>query len=268
MQNYDKIYFDKLKSKNVKATYIQEDLTDKTISKIKDNNYEAISTFVNSQMNAQNIKILATHGIKYVFQRSAGFNNIDLAAAKKVGIKVFRVPSYSPESIAEFAMANLYALSRDIVISDEKIKNHNFAIDGLVGQLVGGKTLGVIGTGLIGQLFIKLAIANNLKVIVFDDFQKKHNFQLADQLGFKFVTLNKLCKESDYISLHIPLLPSTKYIINKNTLSLMKSSVRIINTARGALINTIDLLDALENNVIHSAALDVYENEGEYYYFD
>ena len=265
---YDRTYFDKLKKDYAEITYVKEDLTTETVDKTNSKEYEAICTFVNSDVSKGIIDTLANNGIKFIFQRSAGFNNIDIEHAKSKGIKVYRVPGYSPESIAEFAMANIYALARKLVISNKKISKYNFSIEGHTGIRVAGKIVGVIGAGLIGQLFIKLAKGNGLTPIVYDDYLKEHKPEVAKKLGFKFVTLEELCKQSDFISLHAPLLPSTKYIINAKNLKLMKQTTIIINTARGPLINTKELLDALDANIIDAAALDVYENEGSYFFYD
>ena len=230
--------------------------------------YDAVCTFVNCDGNAAILEELAKNGVKFIFQRSAGYNNIDLRKAEELGIKVYRVPAYSPEAVAEHAFTLLTALNRNIHLAYQRTSEKNFSLNGLQGDTISLQTIGVMGAGRIGQAFIKIAKGFGAEVIVFDEFAEKHFPQTAKELGFKYVSKDKLFKESDYISLHLPLMESTKYIICKENLEKMKKSVIIINTARGGLINTADLLDALDYGRIRGAGLDVYENEQGVFFFD
>lgn len=229
---------------------------------------EGISTFVNCDVNAKVLTKLSEYGVKFIFQRSAGYNNIDLAKAKELGIKVYRVPAYSPEAVAEFAMTLLTAINRNIHIAYNRTRDKNFALDGLQGDTISGKTIGVLGAGRIGQCFIKIAKGFGAKVIVYDEYAQKNFPDTAEKLGFTYVNKETVFKESNFVSLHLPLMDSTKHIINNETLSLMKSDAIIINTSRGGLVKTEDLLSFLDSGKIRGAGLDVYENEAGVFFFD
>ena len=267
-KKYDKNSFAKALEGNEEITikYTTQRLKPETLEKAEGT--DAICTFVNCIVDANSLLKLHKMGIKYIFQRSAGYNNIDLKKANELGIKVYRVPAYSPEAVAEFAMTLLTAVNRNIAIAYNRTTHKNFALEGLLGDTIFGQTIGVVGSGRIGQSFIKIAKGFGVKIIVLDEFAEKNFPDTAEDLGFDYVSKETLFKESDYISLHAPLLPSTKYMVNKETLSLMKENAIIINTARGQLINTSDLLDALDHGKIRGAGLDVYENEQGIFFFD
>lgn len=265
-KQYDETTFKKVLPKEVTIEWIKSGLSEDTVHKAK--GYDAICIFVNCDASAPILEKLAAGGVKYIFQRSAGYNNIDLKKATQLGIKVFRVPAYSPEGVAEFAMTLLTAINRNIHIAHMRTSHKNFALEGLQGETISGMTIGVLGAGKIGQCFIKIANGFGARVIVFDEYASKNFPQTAKDLNFEYVDKQTFFKESDFISIHAPLTPDTTHIINKDTLALMKESAIIVNTARGALINTSDLLDALDHGKIRGAGLDVYENEEGVFFFD
>ena len=264
-KNYDKKTFRHF-NKNHVVDFFKIELKPHTAERVK--GYDAICAFVNSDGSKETLTKLKKIGIKYWFQRSAGYDNIDLKTAKKLGIRVFRVPAYSPEAVAEHAMTLLMALNRNIHLASNRTKIGNFSLSGLQGETLINSTIGIMGAGRIGQCFIKICKGLGSKVIVYDDYVKNSSPNLAKDLGFKFVDKTTLFKNSDYISLHMPLFPSTKYIINKDAIKDMKKNVLIINTSRGALINTEDLIWGLDNGYIRGAGLDVYENETGWFFID
>ena len=264
-KNYDKKTFRHF-NKNHIIDFFKIELKPHTAIRAKD--YDAICAFVNSNGSKETLSELKKAGVKYWFQRSAGYDNVDLKSAKKLGIRVFRVPAYSPEGVAEHAMTLLMALNRNIHLASNRTKIGNFSLSGLQGETLINSTIGVMGAGRIGQCFIKICKGLGSKVIVYDDYVKNSSPNLAKDLGFKFVDKTTLFKNSDYISLHMPLFPSTKYIINKDAIKDMKKNVLIINTSRGALINTEDLIWGLDNGYIRGAGLDVYENETGWFFID
>ena len=265
-KKYDRKTFDKANINKHDLLYINERLKDTNTIFSKD--CEGVCTFVNCNLSSKVIEKLAKNGVKYIFQRSAGYNNIDLKKAKELGINVYRVPAYSPEGVAEHAMTLLTAINRNIHIAYNRTSNKNFSLEGLQGETISGMTIGVLGAGRIGQAFIKIAKGFGAEVIVYDEFAAKNFPDTAKKFGFKYVDKETVFKESDFISLHLPLFPTTKYIVNKKTLALMKERAIIVNTSRGQLINTEDLLEALDYGKIRGAGLDVYEKEEGIFFYD
>ena len=217
-----------------------------------------ISVFTSDQVSADILSMLKIEGIKFIVTRSTGFDHIDIKKATELGIKVANVPGYSPHAIAEHAVALMLALSRHLVRSHEKVKQFDFSIDELVGFNLEGKTVGIIGTGKIGEVVCKILNGFGCNFIAFDI---KENKGLVDQYGLKYVTMETLCNLSDIITLHAPLNEKTKYLIDKKSISNMKDGVMLINTSRGKLVNTCDILEALDNRKISYLGMDVYENE-------
>ncbi|WKX02601.1 2-hydroxyacid dehydrogenase [Candidatus Mycoplasma mahonii] len=265
-KRYDEKTFTLANNNKHELVFRTERLTIKNVNEAM--GYDAVCVFVNCNGSKKILKIIHELGIKFWFQRSAGYNNVDLKTAKKYDIKVFRVPAYSPEAVAEHAITLITAINRNIHIAYIRTSMKNFALNGLEGETIYGQTIGVLGAGRIGQSFIKIAKGFGAKVIVYDEYAEKNFPDTAKQLGFEYVNKETVFKESNYISLHLPLLPSTKYIVNKETLKLMKENAIIVNTSRGQLINTSDLLDALDHGIIRGAGLDVYENENGVFFFD
>ncbi|WP_298493684.1 2-hydroxyacid dehydrogenase [uncultured Algibacter sp.] len=256
-------YLEDLNRGKHKLTFIEDSLTSDTA--IKAIGYEAISIF--SADNASNIVLekLKDFGVKHITLRSAGFDNVNLFSAKDLGVKVANVPAYSPHAIAEHAVAILMALNRHILLSNERVKRFNFDINNLVGFDLNNKTVGILGTGKIGSVMTKIMHGFGCKLLGFDINENKN---LSEQYHLKYVSLNALCKEADIISIHLPLNTETQYLINKKTINLMKPNCLIINTARGAVINSKDLLDALINKDISGFATDVYEHEKSVFFKD
>jgi D-lactate dehydrogenase len=190
--------------------------------------------------------------------RCAGYNNVDLEAAKELGLPIVRVPEYSPYAVAEHALALILALNRKITRAYNRVREGNFSLEGLVGFDLHGKTVGIIGTGKIGGVFARLIHGFGCDILAYDI---KQNSELVEQLGVRYVPLAELYQKSDVISLHVPLLPQTRQIINAKAIAQMKDGVFLINTSRGALIDTRALLEGLKSQKIGAAGLDVYEEE-------
>lgn len=227
--------------------------------------YEIICLFVNDQVTAPMMAQLKKYGVKLIALRCAGYNNIDLKAATEQQIRVVRVPAYSPHAVAEHALALMLTLNRKTHKAYNRTRDNNFTIGGLLGFDMAGKTVGIIGTGQIGKVLIKILNGFDMKVLAYDVVQDE---KAAQALNFKYVPLETLFKESDIISLHCPLNKQTEHLINAKSIGLMKSGVMIINTGRGKLIDTPDLIQGLKNKKIGCAGLDVYEEESQYFFED
>ena len=227
--------------------------------------YDAVCVFVNDKLDKETIDILKNAGIKLIILRCAGFNNVDLEAAESANIKVVRVPAYSPHAVAEHAVALLMALTRKIPHAYLRTRSGNFTLDGLTGRDLNGLTAGVMGTGKIGKCMADILNGFGMKVILYDVYPST---DWAKEKGYEYVTLVDLFKRADVLTLHCPLTDTTKHIINDKSLELMKKDAVIINTGRGALIETAALVKALKQNLIGGAALDVYEEESKYFFND
>src|SRR5882672_363062 len=225
---------------------------------------DAVCVFVNDRVNAQVIGSLAKKDVKVIALRCAGFNNVDLQAAKANGIKVCRVPAYSPEAVAEHAVAMLLTLNRKTHKAYNRVREQNFSLNGLLGFDVYGKTVGVVGTGNIGKAFCKIMLGFGCKVIANDVVANKE----LEELGVTFVSLPEILKQSDIISLHCPLNDQTQHIINSNSIAFMKKGVMLINTSRGGLIDTKSVIDALKSKHIGYLGIDVYEQEEKLFFRD
>lgn len=225
---------------------------------------DVVCVFVNDECNAQVIDLLVKYGVKLIALRCAGFNNVDMAAAKGK-ISVVRVPAYSPHAVAEYAVTLMLCLNRKVYRSVQRTREGNFKLKGLMGFDMYGKTVGIIGMGRIAKELVKIVRGFGMKVLAYDlcpdeAFAREHQVRM--------VTLDELYAESDIISLHCPLTDDTRYIINTESISKMKKGVMIINTGRGKLIKTEDLIQGLRTHEVGSAALDVYEEEQNYFYED
>lgn len=261
-KDYDRKLFDEYnKNYNYEITYYESKLSIETVHLAK--GHDVVCIFVNDKADKPVLDKLNGYGVKLIALRCAGFNNVDLTNLGN--LRAVRVPNYSPYAVAEHATALLLNINRKIYKSYQRVKKYNFAIDGLLGFDVHGKTVGVIGTGKIGKVFIQIMKGFGTNVIAYDVY---HDDQAAKDLGFTYVSLDELCQRSDIISLHCPLTPETEYIINKDSLSKMKDGVIIINSSRGKLIKTDDLIDAISANRIGGVGLDVYENEEEFFLQD
>ena len=225
---------------------------------------DAVCVFVNDILNEEVIKILFENGVKIIALRCAGFNNVDLKAAAKFSIKVVRVPAYSPHAVAEHAVALLLTLNRKTHKAYNRVREGDFSLNGLIGFDLYQKKVGVVGTGEIGKAFIKIMLGFGCEVVVYDPFPNKE----IEALGAKYVTLEEVLTQSDIISMHCPLNDATKYLINEKSLAKMKPGVYIINTGRGALINTKDVIAALKSGRVGGLAMDVYEQEDKLFFHD
>lgn len=261
-KEYDKKVFDKYNEKyGYDITYFESKLNAETALLAK--GYDVVCIFVNDNANVEALKILEENGVKCVALRCAGFNNVSLE--NKGSLRVVRVPQYSPYSVAEHAVALLLNINRKIYKAYQRTKKYNFSIDGLLGFDIHGKTVGVIGTGKIGKVFIEIMNGFGANVIAYDLFKDEN---AEKELGFKYVELDELYEKSDIISLHCPLTKETEKIINKQSIDKMKNGVIIINCSRGKLINTDDLINELETSKIGGVGLDVYEDEADYFLRD
>ncbi|OJF76051.1 MAG: hydroxyacid dehydrogenase [Treponema sp. CETP13] len=227
--------------------------------------YKVVCAFVNDILNEKVIDILSECGVELIAMRCAGYNNVDLKAAQAHNIQVVRVPAYSPHSVAEHAAALLMSLNRKIPQAYLRTRTGNFTLNGLTGRDLYGLTAGIIGTGRIGRIMADILSGFGMKIALFDVYPNK---EWAEQKGYTYYPLEEFFKIVDVVSLHCPLTPETKHIINKNSLSLMKRDAVVINTGRGALIDTVALVHALKHRQIGGAALDVYEEESKYFFED
>lgn len=262
-QPYDKLFFNKYnKDFGFELDFFETQLNPQTVILIE--NAAIVCVFVNDIVNEAVIKQLAEKGVKIIALRCAGFNNVDLEAAKKHNIKVCRVPAYSPQAVAEHAIAMILTLNRKTHKAYNRVREQNFSLNGLLGFDLFGKTIGIIGTGNIGKAFAKIALGFGCKVLAYDIVTNDE--MIKD--GVKFVSLEEIFKSSDIISLHCPLNEQTKHIINSKSIEEMKDSVMIINTSRGALIETASVIEGLKEGKIGYLGIDVYEQEEKLFFRD
>jgi D-lactate dehydrogenase len=226
--------------------------------------HDCVCVFVNDTLNGAVIEKLAGLGVKLIAARSAGFNHIDLEAAKKHQLPVVRVPAYSPFAVAEHAVAMILTLNRKTHRAYNRVREGNFALDGLLGFDLHGKTIGVVGTGKIGQVFAKIMIGFGCEVLAYD---VAPNVSVRE-MGVQYLPLADVLRKSDIVSLHCPLLAATHHLINAETLAKMKPGAMLINTSRGGLVDTKAVIEALKTGHLGSLGLDVYEEEGELFFED
>ncbi len=217
-----------------------------------------VSVFTNDDASAPVLEKLKELGVQYLALRSAGFNHVDLDKAKALGIKVANVPEYSPYAVAEHTVALMLTLNRKIIKANQRVRDLNFSLNGLTGFDMNGKTVGIIGLGKIGNIVAKILHGFGCNLVAFDI---KPNAELTEKYGLQFVDMDTLCAESDIITLHAPLNDKTRYIINRERIEKMKKGVMLINTSRGALVDTKELIGALKSGHIGYLGLDVYEEE-------
>lgn len=255
---YDRVWFDRLKDQyQVQFKYIQDNLCAETAYMAE--GCDGAVAFINDVIDQDTISILSKNQNKLLALRCSGYNNVDLQAAKGK-LTVVRVPAYSPYSVAEYAAALLLALNRKIHRAYLRTRDFDFSIEGLTGFDLHGKTVGVIGTGKIGQAFIQICKGIGMKVLAYDPYPQH-------DLGIDYLErLDDLFPQVDILSLHCPLTQDTYHIIRKETIDLMRRGVMIINTSRGALIKSEDLLDAIKVHKVGGAGLDVYEEETDLFY--
>ena len=270
---YDKIWFEPIaKEKGFEILFLEEKLNVHTASFAKD--CDAVCIFVNDCADKKTIDELAKTSVKGILLRCAGFNNVDVKAAEASNIAVMRVPSYSPRAVAEYALGLLLTVNRKIHRAYVRTRDFNYSINGLMGMDLCNKTIGIVGTGKIGQAMMSIIRGLDMKVLLYDPYPIKELIEKQESAikkwgeNMEYVTLDELLAKSDVISLHCPLSKSTHHMINKESISMMKDNVILINTSRGGLINTQDLLDALADKKFAGVGLDVYEEEDAYFFED
>lgn len=254
-KKYDQESFEKIMNSYPEITieFLDTDLSTHTVSLAR--GADAVCAFVSSDVSAPVIEALAGEGVKCILMRCAGYNNVDLDMAKKCGMTVLRVPAYSPEAVAEHAMALALAVNRHIHKGYIKVRENNFSLIGLTGVNFHGKTAGIIGTGKIGIAMAAICKGFGMKVIAYDKYP---NPSLQD---VEYLSLQEVLGRSDLISLHCPLTDETYHLIKKETIALMKDQVVLVNTSRGALIKTDDLIQGIRDRKFFGVGLDVYEEE-------
>lgn len=225
---------------------------------------QAVCAFVNDDLSAQVLEELARFGIGCIALRCAGFNNVDLRAAEQLGITIARVPAYSPHAVAEHTMALILTLNRKTHRAYNRVREGNFALDGLLGFDLAGKTVGIIGTGKIGEVFARIAAGFGCRILGHDIATNP----ACEELGMTYVSRQEILGQSDILSLNCPLTPDTRHLINADTVKLLKPGMMLINTSRGAVIDTRAVIDALKVGTIGSLGLDVYEEEADLFFED
>jgi D-lactate dehydrogenase len=226
--------------------------------------FDAVCAFVNDILDRDVLATLAAGGVKLLALRSAGFNNVDLAAARDVGITVCRVPAYSPHAVAEHAVALILAVNRRLHRSYARVRESNFALDGLLGFDLYGRTVGVVGTGRIGTVFARIMHGFGCRIVASDPFPNDE----VTAIGGEYVDHDTLFARSDIVALHAPLTPETYHLIDREALGKMKRGVMLINTSRGALVDTAAVIDALKEGTVGYLGLDVYEEEADLFFED
>ncbi|HVM90175.1 MAG TPA: 2-hydroxyacid dehydrogenase [Puia sp.] len=262
-KNYDREFFEKFNDPaQHQITYFDSPLNIDTTILAK--GFEGVCVFVNDIINKDTIAKIASYDIKIIGLRCAGFNNVDIRAATERKIKVARVPAYSPHAVAEHTVALILTLNRKTHKAFNRVRENNFSLEKLMGFNLYEKAIGVIGTGQIGAAFCKIMLGFGCKVLAYDIFES----EALKKAGVTYISLDELLQSSDIISLHCPLSPETRHIINAATLSKMKPGAMLINTGRGALINTKDVIDALKSEKLGYLGIDVYEQEAEIFFRD
>ncbi|MCC5925924.1 MAG: 2-hydroxyacid dehydrogenase [Bacteroidetes bacterium] len=262
-KSYDRDYLNRFNQKNgLELVYFEAQLNINTAA-LADGS-KAICVFVNDDLSAVVLDKLHALGVELIALRCAGFNNVDLKRAAELNIDVVRVPAYSPRAVAEHAVALMLTANRKTHKAYNRVREHNFSLENLVGFDMLGKTVGVIGTGKIGDAFCRIMLGFGCRVLAFDVYENEE----LKKIGVQYSDVNTLFAESDILSLHCPLTPETRHIIRGETIAKMKDGVMIVNTSRGALIHTRDTIHALKKGKIGHLAIDVYEQEEELFFRD
>lgn len=256
--SYDKESFEKVNDKNIQITFFESKLNIHSADLAK--GYDVVCIFVNDDASKEVIEKLYANGVKLIALRCAGYNNVDLSACFGK-IHVVHVPAYSPYAVAEHTMALLLTSLRRVHKAYNRTRDYNFSLDGLTGFNLYGKTVGVIGTGRIGRIFIDICKGFGMNVLAYDKFP-------APNSNLNYVSLDEIFSKSDIISLHCPLTEETKHLINASSIEKMKKGVFILNTSRGALIDAEALLNGIKSRKIGAACLDVYEEESDIFFKD
>ncbi len=260
-QAYDRHFFENAQSQHT-FEYFETRLRPQTVNLAQ--GFDGVCAFVNDRINAETLQLLAEANIRLVALRCAGFNNVDLREAEKQNIRIMRVPAYSPEAVAEHALALIMTLARKTHKAYNRVRDGNFSLVNLNGFIIHGKTVGVIGTGQIGKAFCRIMNGMGANIVAYD----KYPSQEVEKLGVQYVSLEEVLQRSDIVSLHCPLTPETHHIINKDTLALMKKEAMLVNTSRGKLIDTSAVINALRDEKLGLLAIDVYEEEEKLFFRD
>jgi D-lactate dehydrogenase len=260
-QSYDKTFFDRHNKSN-EIRYFEVSLTEQTAALAKGS--QAVCVFVNDKITEGVIQQLSKMGIRLIVLRCAGYNNVNIEAAKQHGLTIVRVPAYSPHAVAEHAVALILTLNRKTHKAYNRIREGNFSLDRLTGFDLFGKTVGVVGTGKIGEVFCRIMLGFGCKVLAYDVVENK----ALNTEGVVFSSLENLLKQSDIVSLHCPLNDATHHLINTESLKTMKHGAMLINTGRGALIDTQAVIEALNIGQLGYLGIDVYEQEEKLFFKD
>lgn len=260
---YDRLFFDRFnRDYDFEIDYYETHLGPHIVYVVED--AEVVCAFVNDKLHEPVLKVLAERGVKLIALRCAGFNNVDIEAAKKYGITVVRVPAYSPEAVAEHTVAMLQTINRKTHKAYNRVREQNFALNGLLGFNLHGKTVGVIGTGKIGKAFARIMLGFGCRVIAFDPYPDKN----LEEAGVQYVSADELMASSHIISLHCPLTAENHHLINAEAIEKMQPGIVIVNTSRGGLIKTADIIDALKKKKVGALCIDVYEQEEKLFFRD
>lgn len=263
IKDYERPYLAKANVQGFETYFSEQALSTHTAHLSK--GYPCISVFTGDDLSEEVLKILYANEVYYIATRAAGYDNIDLEAAARLGIKVANVPEYSPYAIAEHAVAMMLCLDRKLITAHEQVRRHNFTAGNLVGFDLHNKTVGIIGTGRIGGIAARILHGFGCHLLGFDI---KHDNELESRYNLSYTNLETLCANSDIITIHAPLNAGTRHLINKEMFAQMKKGVMIINTGRGAVIDTEAMIEALENKTVGYFGMDVYEKEKGIFFFD
>ena len=262
IHKFEKSYLEKYCS-NHTLRFLETRLTTETAGLAQGT--KAVSIFVNDDASAPVLHKLKALGIEYLVLRSAGFNHVDLKEANRLGIRLARVPEYSPAAVAEHTVALMLVLNRKLIKAHSRIRDLNFSLDGLAGFDMSGKTVGILGTGKIGGVVARILHGFNCKILAFDPYP---NEELKTKYNVTYTDNMTVCRNSDIITLHLPLTPESKYIINNESINGMKTGAMLINTSRGGLVDTKAVIKGLKKGKIGSFGMDVYEEEGALFFED
>jgi D-lactate dehydrogenase len=262
-KSYDRHTFEQTAaSDGITFEYLEPRLTLATASLAA--GFDGICVFVNDQVDAGVLRALHAGGTRLIALRCAGYNNVDLATAESLGMAVVRVPAYSPHAVAEHTVGLILALNRHLHRAFNRVRDGNFALDGLLGFDLHGQTVGIIGTGQIGIVVVRIMLGFGCRVLAYDPYPNPE----AERMGAAYVDLPTLLQQSDIVTLHCPLTPQTRHLINADTVAQMKPGVMIINTSRGALLDTREVIESLKSGHIGYLGLDVYEEEADLFFED
>jgi len=261
-KGYDRQYFEPANGGRHEIHFLEPTLNEDT--QVLACDMDCICLFVNDKLDASLIRSVAEKGVGLIALRCAGFNNIDIEAAIDAGMKIVRVPAYSPHAVAEHAVSLIMTLNRKTHKAYNRVREGNFSLDRLTGFDMYGRTVGVIGTGQIGRVFAEIMQGFGCKVLAYDLYKN----EALEQSGVEYVSIEELLPQCDIVSLHTPLTPDTHHLINEQTLKIMKSGAMLINTSRGALVNTHAAIDALKSRKLGYLGIDVYEQEDQLFFRD